>query len=538
MAIEDKTRVIRIESILGGEAPSEYFARPDQFQAALGIDPSKPANNSTRRVAGGVIRPVATEDISNNTMAGIPRWIKAEPKNGLFYVYDFSGSVYTIPANLSAPSGIGDLTDGGTSTGNGMEYYDNYIYFARDTTIARYGPLNGTAAFTDDYWVSTLSKTALTNTQYPDDSFLGVSYPNHVMHRHSDGKLYFADVVGNQGVLHVISTTKATVEGDTDNGSTYQKLTFGYGLWPTAIESYGSDLVIALFEGRGNYNGGNISPAKIAFWDTTSQNFNKIIWSEFPDSLITGLKNVNGTLYILSGAPESTGYRISRFIGGYTIEELFYNETGEPPYPGAIDANGGSLFFGSYIDWPDNSGCVFSYGLPRESLNNGGLFNVMGCSDTTTAARVTCLTMGLANQAGLYNPITGWTIGSSGVTNNGIDVQNVTYRAKSQWWSQKYKIGKKFKIKKVRIPLAYQTSSNTNSVIAYIHVDQGLTAGATTLGTIDNTTYPNKSVVVFRPTNLVGEQDFALSFSWAASTSAFPLTIALPITIEYETIDD
>jgi len=40
--------------------------------------------------------------------------------------------------------------------------------------------------------------------------------------------------------------------------------------------------------------------ALIAFWDGESLDINSMIWVEFPDSLITALKNVNGVLYIFS----------------------------------------------------------------------------------------------------------------------------------------------------------------------------------------------------------------------------------------------
>src|SRR3990167_2051873 len=240
--------VIKIESILGGHAPSTHFAGKDQFRASLGIDPRQGIADSGIYASfpSGLLKPVGVTNLGT-TVASI-KWFVNEPKGtGAVYAYASTGSVYTLDAN----GAIGELSDGGneagTGSGNGAGYYDNYVYFAKNTTIARYGPLNGVATLNGDYWGTTLAKTALVHTTYTNQD-IGLVYPNHILHRHSDGRLYIADVVDNKGTIHYIATTKATVEGDTDNSSTYNKVQVGYGLWPTALETYGSDLAIALVE--------------------------------------------------------------------------------------------------------------------------------------------------------------------------------------------------------------------------------------------------------------------------------------------------
>lgn len=309
------TYQIRINSILGGHSALSHFSGDNQFLSSLGINPARPISDSTSSYlsaqGSGILRPVSITSIGT-TVANI-MWIESNPKDIYIYAYGYNGSVYTIQG---ASMGLTALSDGDSmigSHGNGQAYYDNYMYFSKDTTIARYGPLDGISgapSFNGDYWVTTLSKTALSDYVLPAINVFGstgVNMPNHVMHRHSNGKLYFADIVGGQGVLHCISTKKTTYEGDTDDGSTYLALEFGYGLYVTALESYGSNLVIALYEGS-TPNASYDNPAytrgkraKLAFWDTTSENFNQITWVEFPDTLITALKNVDGVLYIASG---------------------------------------------------------------------------------------------------------------------------------------------------------------------------------------------------------------------------------------------
>lgn len=542
----DNKFTIRIESILGGHSPSTHFASKDQIRSSLGIDPSWPISDSQTdkygKVASGLIRPTAANKASGSTINGAPLWLLRHPKgygatpNETIYVYDSVGSVYSFAIPTSTFSGLGDLNDGGTAAGNGAAYNDNYVYFARATTIARYGPLNGTPTFTDDYWVSSLSKTALVDTSYPPELFNSFPYPNHPLHRHSDGKLYIGDVVGNKGTIHYISTTKSTVEGDTDNGSTYSKLQFGYGLWPTAIESYGSNLAIALYEGGVASLQHPLNRAKIAFWDTTSANANQITWVEFPDEIITGLRNIDGVLYVASGSVQSRGFRISRFVGGYTFEEVFYSEDGEPPMTGAMDGSSKRLVMGSFCVIPETSGCVFSLGLQKAALGNG-IFNVMGCSNTSASVTAVSFVSNLA--FGLTLPYTGWSNGGSGGTNNGFDIPGTDYSQNPQTlWGQVNRIGQKFKITKIRFPLAQAVAANM-TVTPKIYVDDGTasyTGGQSNgLSIINNTNYPGAKNVVMRPENLTGEHNFWLELKWTGSALC---VVGLPITIEGELIDD
>ena len=235
---KDNEFTIRIESILGGHAPTTHFAAPDQFRASLGIDPAQPiddADSTTSTVGSGLIRPAASQKFSGTTITSAPLWIIANPKNALTYVYDAAGSAYSIDATITTVSALNDAGTLSSALGGGCEYYDNYIYFATNTDITRYGPLNGSAGFVINYWTSTLAKTALVNTTYPSTFKNSLRLPNHVLHRHSDGRLYIADVVGNQGTIHYIATTKTAVEGDTDNNSITIKsklvMVYGRPIW-------------------------------------------------------------------------------------------------------------------------------------------------------------------------------------------------------------------------------------------------------------------------------------------------------------------
>lgn len=526
------SRLITIESILGGHSPATHFAGASQFMTSLGIDPGLPGVSAgpMSYIASGLIRPVPATNGAGATLQGVPLWIKSQPKvsGGLLYVYDSQGSAYTSTTLgvLTALSDAGALSN---ATGNGMEYYDNYLYFAKNTTVARYGPLNGSPKFDADYWVTTLSKTALVHTPYPTNSANSLAYPNHVMKRHSDGRLYFCDVVGNRGVLHYIATKNTTVEGDTDDSSTYNKLQFGCGLWPTALESYGSDLVIALFESDISTTTSQKN-AKIGFWDTLSTNFNQIVWVEFPDSIISAMKNINGVLYVISGDVNRAGFRVSQYVGGYTFKEVIYFDTGASPFPGGVDGRSNQLVFASNTQFPETAPCIYSIGLSKSKLGQG-VFNIM--RGTSTDPNVTGTAIAFSEVPTNENnrvPLFGW--GRPGVV--GIDGQGSVYNnAPSVWWSQMFRIGQNFKITKIRILLAQSIAANM-TLIPTVYVDES--SSGTALTTINSTNYPNgEKNIVLRPINLTGQHSFWLELRWTGSALC---TVALPITIEYEPLND
>ena len=532
---------IRIDSILGGQSVMSNFSGSGQFRASLGIDPAQPIDDldtATSTIASGFLRPAASQKISGSTITSAPLWMIPNPKDANVYVYDANGSAYTVDATMTTVTALSDGGSLSSAIGNGAEYYDNYIYFAKNTDIGRYGPLNGAPAFNGTYWTGTLAKAALTNTTYPTSFKNNIQLPNHVLHRHSDGKLYIADVVGNNGTISYIATTKTTVEGDTDNSSTASKITMGYGLWPTAMENFGSDLAIALYEG----NASNLrqARAKIAFWDTISTNFNTITWVEFPDSLITAMKNRNGNLYVVSGSYNARGFRVSMFGGGYTFQEVYYSETGEPCLPGAIDALLDRVLIGTHTTVPESDGCVYSTGLQKKALSNG-MFNIMRATGGTSSTSVTALCVADNNELGFMAPLIGWSQAGNGSTgvSHGLDAQKTQYNnAPSVWWSGMYRIGRPFRITKIRIPLAQQIAANM-TITPKLYFDDGISSQ--TLTAINNTNYPNSQRVAnFGVSNnttnqAIGFNNFWLELRWTGSAL---LTVGLPILIDYELIPD
>lgn len=513
-------QTITIQSILGGEQSTEMFGRSGEFLQSFGIDPDFPKDDFSIQTSG-VLRPTAMAKFSGSTVTGVPHWILTNPKTNTIYVYANDGKVHSVSSSLAMNADVATLA---TSSGNGAAYYDNYVYFATNTTVARYGPLNGSPAMTTSFWVTTLSKSALTDTTYP--SLRGIEIPNHPMHKHSDGILYFGDVVSGQGVLHSIKTVKTTVEGDTDDSSTFNILDFPFGYYPTAIETYGSDLAVALIEGTDTTI--KQRRAKVTFWDTSSASFSKIIDVEFPDPLITAMKNVNGILYVWSGNA-SGGVRVSRFVGGYTFEELAYFEEGVPPFQGAVDAEMGKIVWGSYITEPENFAVVKSIGSKIAGLGMPVFTPFKASSATTTNQIVTAVKFVEHANNSRLRPIIGWSDNAA----KGLDSITTTYTT-SRWDSTVFRVGQPFRVNKIRIPLAQAVAANM-TLVPTIYIDEA--SSSVVLPTINTTNYPNseRNAVVVPTANTEGAHSFYLSLRW---TGTALLTVTLPITIEIETLND
>lgn len=538
---------IRITSILGGHAKTLYTAAPNEFQSSLGINPGISAtqlNTGGEVGVSGVLRPTAVRDLTAGVIPKPPMWFVKNPKStslpNPLYVYCMNGSVFT----LSAAGAVVALSDTGlmsSATGNGAAYYDNYLYLAKNTDIARFGPLDGAPTFNGSYWQSTLGFSALNNTSYPTPYLGAGTMPNHVMHRHSDGKLYVADVQNNQGVIHMISTSKTTTEGDTNAGSKQSTLQFGYGLWPTAIESYGSQLVIALYESASGVNMGSL-PAKIAFWDTTSGAFNQITWDEFPDTFISAIKNINGVLYFISNAGlTGHGFRVTRYVGGYSFQEVAFIEDGSFPYPGAVDGNTNQLVMGannSQIFGSSTNGlpCVWSIGLAKNIAPNK-IFNILRTSsgDSITALKFN------QSDANNQNFMVGWsTFVNTAI--NGIDVVGSVNSGTNQnsiWWSQRYQIGQRFQVKQITVPLVNQLNSG-QTITPTLYFDNkhhSLALPAINLALMTAQGATNLAVIKVPAGNNYGETEFWLELVWSCTATTANSAVKMPIVIDLETID-
>ena len=513
-------QTIKIESILGGIQPSLYFSAKDQYLDAVAVDPDLPVGDSDISAikTSGVLIPTAYEDFTGANLTATPLWLLTNPKDTKIYTYLNNGRIISYTNAFASETLVGTA---GTSSGNGFAYYNNYLYYASNTDIGRYGPLDGTPALDDDAWTSAVlgSQTALTDTTYP--SLNGIEMPNHPMHVHVDNQLYVGDVVDGQGVIHAIKTTKTTNEGDTNDNSQFNVLDLPFGFIPTDIESYGTDLVISAIQTTNS----TITQGKavLFFWDTTSDSFYRQV--TLPDPYVTALLNNNGILYLWTGN-NSDGVQLLAYLGGDTVKQIAFLEEGAPPYAGAVDAWGDRIVWGCDKTTPSTNASVYALGSKVSALSRG-IHNI--AKSKSGGANPAVYSVKYLEHASNKAPrlVIGWRDDS----NQGIDKidTNNSETLASVWRSSIFRVGRRFTVKRIRFPLGKAVAANM-TLTPKIWIDDA--SASTTLTAINNTNYSASERYINQyPNDVVGRNNFFLELNW---TGTVPLPVSLPIEIEIE----
>lgn len=543
--MDAKKSTIRIESINGGMSPSFWGGTEDQFQSSNGIQPDAPLNASLslgNNYASRFLVPTKLKKATGlGTIADAIAWLVAEPKNSgatdNLYAYDVAGSVYTIGSGATpVVTGLGDLNDGGSANGNGCAYYDNYMYFARDTTIARYGPLNGTEAFTDDYWVGTLGLTALGDNQtaYGNmgyGNYQGLSSQSHMLYPHKDGRLYIADYSGGQGFIHFIKTTKTTVEGDTNEGSTYNALDLPYGWYPVAMCGYGDSIAIAI-----NVYALGDSPSensKVILWDGSSSSPNLIIDKGITDTYITAIINKSSELFIFACPEGSYLTRILRYVGGEVFQLL-------KTFPNSLaPRQGGVAIWLENLIWSGSIQLLTTFPTyaKRPSImsmdKDMSVFQIGTTMNSTSSSMIQAIYA--QTSSWIEQPNLLYTSNDGG--SSFLVEQNIASpggeNSTSEWTSRYYPINKRFKVKKIRFSTP---DKSVTGITPYIYTDNYSYEYTGASSGLSLASFSSPNFVEIRPVGVEGFHGFCLRFVWELNTTS--RAIGLPIDIEIETYDD
>lgn len=526
-------KTIQITGVTGGLSASPYLYAQGQFLNAVGIDPDQPiSDNANDYLPSAMIRPSSYTAFSGANVTAVPKWFTTNPKdakiyalldNGRFVSYDSAFSNETLIATASSCSG------------NGLCYYNNYIYVFTGTTVDRYGPLNGTPAYTTGVWTgATLGTlTALTDTTYPTvrDS---VVLPNHVACVHGDGSLYFLDYVNGQGLVHRINTKKVTYEGDT-NGTTvpsaYNVLDLPFGYMPTAICSYGTDLVISAIQTSDSVL--KQGDSALFVWDAASSSFRVQI--PVSDPVITGLKNSNGTLYIFCGGLVNNGYRLAYYAGGESVKTIYFSSEGHSPLQGAIDALGDKIYWGTIkmvqtASSPEYYAVVMSAGSKDPSVPLKIQCPVKTAASATSSVGIVGAVVAV-QQASYSAP--SLVVGYKHSTTYGIAKKGTTYGT-SIFHTPSIQVGSRFIIRRIRLNLAKAIAANM-TITPTVFLDNFSSSSTTGMRVINSTNYSkSEQFVEFMP-NINGKRNFVLELRFSG-TALIP--VELPIEIDIETLSD
>lgn len=523
-------KVIEIQSIFGGQSPSHYFSAASQYNSGIGIDPDQ-AISSTNVKTSGAIAPTRYEKFSGSEVTGYPMFIITQNKTTNSFVYASDGKFHSFNSSLAmratdeASTSLPIPVTGGT--GAGAVYYNNFIYVAEATDISQYGGMDQGAsiAMTENVWTGAkFGLTALTDVTYP--TLNGVEMPNHVMHVHPNNSVYIADSVDGQGVIHRLKTTETTIEGDTNDGSEFNALDLPFGFYPTCFASWGTDLVIGAIQTLDSTI--DQGKASLFFWDT----FNSSFYREVPlaDTLVTAMTNSGGNLYIWSGSAQG-GSRLSRYLGGESLDEIVFVEDTFPPFAGAIDTLGSRVSWGVTTTYPEASVSVYSYGSKTANLPKG-LHN----TDRSTSAGANGVMTSLmyVQQATSEKPkaILGWGDDS----NKGLDKSSATATFNSVWRSKVFNVNQKFRIDRVKIPFGAALATNM-SVTPKVYIDNDVATGSayTAINTTNVATGAQKRIYKSPDEKQSGFTNFFLELNFAGTVA---LPILLPIEIEIELLDE
>ena len=296
-------KILSQKYFYGGISDSEKEGLKGSFQFAQNLNIYSEPTNLT-------LNPKSVKD-SSNTIVGLVKWIvSGSPYNGKVYFYDDKGYIYS---RLTSDGSWLNLQKTANSYGQGMELYDDYIYYTQNTQVGRYGPLAaGSPSFTDS-WQTTLTDTSGTGKQIaPIKAFMGGLAVGH------GNKLGWWD-----GAVWVLA-----------------RLTFPPGYNIRSLEVVDEFLVISTWKGSSILNAeSNI----LFFWDGSTTTYNFFI--ETPSNGIGALLNSKNRLLSISSLD---GYLYVNYSPFQKLDKIPRLENSKylEIYPGAASNWRGQSVFG------------------------------------------------------------------------------------------------------------------------------------------------------------------------------------------------
>lgn len=214
-----------IEDWIGGLADGDKKGLAGSFRYGKGLDfKSNP---------DAITAELALVKASSTNVTGMPKWIIYDGINNKVYAYCDDGKIHSSASSWTS------LRTVANSSGQGLEIYNDYLYYTQNAQIGRYGSLAGSPSFTDN-WQTSLDGTT---SWRPLKTFMNLL------------------LCGNGRYL-------ATYDGST---WTAQKLTFPPGWSVRDIDVRGEYAAIAV------NNSADITKATrglIFYWDGTSSTYN------------------------------------------------------------------------------------------------------------------------------------------------------------------------------------------------------------------------------------------------------------------------
>ena len=381
--------------------------------------------------------------VSSTVVLGLIKWIvDGRPFIDARFAYDDGGRIYKEDSN-------GDwslLQTTSSSHGQGLEVFDNYLYYVQDTQVGRYGPLDGSAAFDDD-WQTGLNDTSSIGFA-PVKAFL-----TGVVIGHGDQLAYWDGSVFSATTLQFLSNANVR-----------------------ALETLDEFLVIGTFRGTDitdNQDG------FLYYWDGASTSFN--YFSQVKEGGVAALTTSKGRIFSILGSSGSLFMNYQPFNLVQQLPNVTVNDYVDI-YPGAISNYHNRVFIGAAANTNSTS---FKHGLYEWGSKGDRYQEVLNYSHTISTGSTTGTTVKIGAVAGFGDDLYfSWRDGSTyGVDK--VNRANDPY-ASAQWESlifgQVYRDNKATAVKVTHLPLV-----NGESIEVGYKINRAASYTTTTNSTVGDT---------------------------------------------------
>ena len=319
-------KFLNIKEFYSGISPSRKLGPRGSFQFAKAIDYRDEGTEFH-------LQPKAIK-VSGSVVTGRVKWIvSGAPYDTNIYFYDENGVIYREDSG-----GVWSiLQTTSNSKGQGMEVFQDYLYYSQNTQVGRYGPLSGTPSFTDN-WA----------TGYEDTSLIGFAPIKQ-----------FTDkmMIGHGNYLAVWDASVIPTNGTAAEITQLHKIQFNPGSNARCLEMVDEYLAIGTQFGTDILKN---ETGYVFYWDGASDTFN--FFASTDNGGVNALGNSNNRLLSLLGQNSKLFINYRPFQPIQRIPKLTTNKYCEV-WPGATTTWQNLVYFGlTNTDSADIQQGAYSWG--------------------------------------------------------------------------------------------------------------------------------------------------------------------------------
>ena len=171
-------------------------------------------------------------------------------------------------------------------------------------------------------------------------------------------------------------------------------LKFPIGSVPVDIASIDTDIGVITINTKEGIDNGR---ATLFLWDTFDRSFYRQV--RLPFRMATAIYTQNGKPYVFGG--DEHGYSLSVYTGGREVQNIAFIDNGFLPLAGAVDAVQDRILFGCSQEYPQDGGCVLSFGSKTGITK--GIHNIISVENQVTSIIYAKDGILVANQDGVFN---------------------------------------------------------------------------------------------------------------------------------------